>query len=116
MFDRRTLLGSMGAIGAVGTAWWLRPTPEREAHAQWALLDRYCTDCHNEVDYTADIAFDRLTPAAVAAEPELFERDLEHVAKTIARMLLGFCGDCGVIASVKIIDPKMIVEARRSLR
>jgi len=72
------------AVGAVGAAWWLRPSAEREAHSQWALLDRYCTDCHNEVDYTADVAFDRLTPDAIAAEPDLFE---EVVRKLRGRMM-----------------------------
>src|SRR5690606_22293760 len=72
------------AVGLAGAAWWLRPTAERDAHAHWALLDRYCTDCHNEVDYTADIAFDRLTPDAIAAEPALFE---EVVRKLRGRMM-----------------------------
>ncbi len=59
------------AIGAAG--WWLWPSPEQEAHAQWAVLDRYCVDCHNELDYTADLALDRLSPETIADQPAIFE-------------------------------------------
>ncbi len=37
------------------------------------MLDRYCVECHNRTDLTADIAFDELTPASVSEEPEIFE-------------------------------------------
>jgi hypothetical protein len=58
--------------------------PARQAHEQWALLDRYCIDCHNEQDRTADIAFDLMDAEAIAAEPELFE---EAVRKLRGRMM-----------------------------
>jgi hypothetical protein len=41
---------------------------------QWQTLEQYCTDCHNRDDFTANIAFDRMTPASVAHEPEIFEK------------------------------------------
>src|SRR5690606_38353177 len=43
-----------------------------------------CVDCHNEVEWTADIAFDGMSPAAVAEDPALFE---EVVRKLRGRMM-----------------------------
>ena len=33
-----------------------------QAGEQWPFLERYCYECHNETDLTADIAFDALSP------------------------------------------------------
>ncbi|HEX6992721.1 MAG TPA: DUF1592 domain-containing protein [Gammaproteobacteria bacterium] len=84
MTRNRALGTAVLAALATGSAWWFGSSGERHAHAQWSLLERYCVDCHNEVDYTADIAFDRLTPDAIAAEPALFE---EVVRKLRGRMM-----------------------------
>jgi len=76
----------MAVLGAVsiGAAWWLASSDERDAHSEWTLLERYCVDCHNEVDYTAEIALDRLTPDSVTEEPALFE---QIVRKLRGRMM-----------------------------
>jgi hypothetical protein len=42
--------------------------------AQWALVGKYCVDCHNRDDYTAEIAFDQLGPDSIAAHPEIYEK------------------------------------------
>ncbi len=41
---------------------------------QWAMIDRYCTDCHNEAEYTAGVSFERLGPENVGEHPEVFEK------------------------------------------
>jgi hypothetical protein len=41
---------------------------------QWPFVERYCVECHNETDLTADIAFDKLSPDGIAAHAETFER------------------------------------------
>jgi len=76
--------GALVAVAAVGAAWWLTSGGERGAHSEWALLERYCVDCHNEADYTADIAFDRLTADAITEKPALFE---QVVRKLRGRMM-----------------------------
>ena len=53
------------------------PSPEdlrAAAGEQWPFVERYCVECHNETDLTADIAFDKLSPDDVAAHAETFER------------------------------------------
>ena len=39
----------------------------------WAQLGKYCVDCHNRDDLTAGIAFDKMSPADIAHDPEVFE-------------------------------------------
>src|SRR5690606_3106802 len=40
---------------------------------RWALLETYCTDCHNSLDLAGDLSFDGLTPESVPQPPEIFE-------------------------------------------
>ena len=54
-------------------AWLITRHPAPSAEEQWALFGQYCHDCHNRDDYTAEIAFDRMSAESVAHEPEIFE-------------------------------------------
>jgi hypothetical protein len=45
-----------------------------QADEQWPFVERYCTECHNETDLTAEIAFDALSPHEIAAHADTFER------------------------------------------
>ena len=65
------LAGALIAIG--GSYLWNAHAPRVDASGQWALFGKYCTECHNRDDFTAKIAFDRLSPESIAAEPEVFE-------------------------------------------
>lgn len=44
-----------------------------EASEQWATLDGYCIDCHNDIDYTADFSFEGISPEQIGEHAELFE-------------------------------------------
>ena len=41
--------------------------------AQWAVVERYCVDCHNDVELTGDLSFESLTPADIPAHAGSFE-------------------------------------------
>jgi mono/diheme cytochrome c family protein len=41
---------------------------------QWQLVSKYCVDCHNRADFTAEIAFDQLGPESIASHPEVYEK------------------------------------------
>jgi hypothetical protein len=63
-----------GALVAVGAGYlWHLHAPRANPAQQWALFGKYCTDCHNRDDFTAEIAFDKMTPESIAAEPAVFE-------------------------------------------
>jgi hypothetical protein len=61
----------LGAIAAALTACGGgAPDPE----AQLATIDRFCVECHNDSDYTADVSFERMTAASIAEHAELYEK------------------------------------------
>jgi hypothetical protein len=73
------------AATAALTAWLLvGGHSEPSASEHWAMVDQYCVDCHNDVDFTADFSFESLTPDSIGQEPELFE---EVVRKLRGRMM-----------------------------
>jgi len=43
------------------------------AEAQWAVVEHYCFDCHNRDDLAGGRAFDKLSPAHIAADAETWE-------------------------------------------
>src|SRR5690606_14775700 len=71
----RTSLSVAVVVAAVSaTAYYLieqRRGPSAEE--RWAFFDRYCVECHNRDDYTADLAFERHAVESIADHPELFE-------------------------------------------
>src|SRR5215468_4508149 len=65
---------AVAALVVIGPAMFflhreMRPNPDN----LWPLLGKYCGDCHNRDDLTAGIAFDKMSPADIAREPEVFE-------------------------------------------
>ena len=65
-------VGSVAVLAAVGAAYLYShraPTPADH----WALVDRYCVACHNDVDLAGDIAFDRLRRDDLGADAAVWE-------------------------------------------
>ena len=62
----------VAALGA-GAVWLVRHDATPSAAEQWPLFGQYCSDCHNRDDFTAEIAFDRLSAESIPHEPEVFE-------------------------------------------
>ena len=58
---------------ALGAAWWLG-WHNNDAVATRDLLGRYCTDCHNSVDFTAELVIDPAKVEEIAAAPEHWEK------------------------------------------
>jgi hypothetical protein len=64
------------AVVALGVGGWLvlgRDTPPSSAEAR-AVLDRYCIDCHNEIDLAGELRLDDKDAADVGHDPEIWER------------------------------------------
>jgi hypothetical protein len=51
--------------------------------AQIATIDRYCVDCHNDVDLTSDLSFEGMTDASVAAHPDVFEKAVRKLRSRV---------------------------------
>ena len=43
------------------------------ADSRFAFLDRYCSDCHNDIEFKGKVAFDSMTPEGIPAEAKVWE-------------------------------------------
>ena len=73
------LLVAIAAALALGAAWLLRPgnsadSASLSAASAGRLLDRFCVDCHNDADFTANLSLEGADPGAAAHSPELWEK------------------------------------------
>jgi hypothetical protein len=82
--DRQRFLPALGAV-AIATVFALAagcgkfggdPASRAAAEAteQWALVDRYCVECHNSAEFTGDVSFEALGSESIASHAELFEK------------------------------------------
>jgi mono/diheme cytochrome c family protein len=73
--NRRAAIAAGAAVAALGAGslWLVRQDRHPTISEQWPLFSEYCVECHNRDDFTAEIAFERLSPESVAHEPEIFE-------------------------------------------
>jgi hypothetical protein len=70
-----------GGVAVAGTAVFFlaKPSPEAMLEEQWAMLDRYCVECHNDADLTADLSFERRRPDNVHSDPAVWEKVLRKL-------------------------------------
>lgn len=45
----------------------------------WGMLDEYCTECHNTVDWAGGVAFDAMSPETIPDEAEVFEATIRKL-------------------------------------
>jgi len=68
------ILAGLAVLAVVaGGLVWLNAARGPDPEAQWAVIGRYCVDCHNNVDLTGELSFEGLGPADVGAHAETFE-------------------------------------------
>ena len=65
-------VASLGVVAAAGGGAYLW-TQSHAKQEQWAVVQKYCFDCHNRDDLAGDRAFDRLSPDHIAADAETWE-------------------------------------------
>jgi hypothetical protein len=70
-----------GGVVVAGAAAFLlmKPSPEAQLEEQWAMIDRYCVDCHNDAELTADLSFEGRSPADVHSDPAVWEEVLRKL-------------------------------------
>jgi hypothetical protein len=73
-------VAAIAAAGAAG-AWFLiqREPGPASVEEQWALLDRYCVTCHNDIELAGDLRFDRAAIDDVHAGAKTWETVLRKV-------------------------------------
>ncbi len=77
----RTWIYAAGGVAVAGAAayFFMRPSPEAVLQDNWAMLDRYCVECHNDAELTADLSLERRTFDDVHADPAVWEEVLRKL-------------------------------------
>ncbi|HTQ99788.1 MAG TPA: DUF1592 domain-containing protein [Candidatus Acidoferrum sp.] len=52
---------------------------DKELTTQWSMLDKYCSKCHNNDDYSGELSLDGRGPADALKHPEIFEKVLRKL-------------------------------------
>ena len=53
--------------------------PETVLRERWAMLDKYCVDCHNDTDLTGDISFEHVRPEYIVKDARLWEAAIKKL-------------------------------------
>jgi hypothetical protein len=69
-------IAGVGVVAAAGVAGYLsmRPSPQAQLDDQWAMLGKYCTDCHNDAELTGELSFERRRSDSIHADPAIWEK------------------------------------------
>src|SRR5690554_625597 len=74
---RKAMIRKAGLVAALvlaaGCGKLGEPTVAEAGKVHWQTIDRYCTECHNEIEFAGDLAFDRMGPDRIAENAERLE-------------------------------------------
>ena len=72
---KNTALIAGGVVVAGAAAWFLLAdrSPDAALSGQWAMIDSYCVDCHNDIDFTGDLSFEGREPGDIHLDPAIWE-------------------------------------------
>ena len=76
--NRLTTLTAILLIAIAAIVFW-RLQDGDAAESRWAVLDSYCSDCHNDIDRAGELTFENLTADSIPDHPEVFETVLEKL-------------------------------------
>ena len=68
----------VAAVGA-GAYLLMKPAPEALLQDRWAMLDRYCVECHNDAELTGELSFEGRRPDNVHSDPAVWEEVLRKL-------------------------------------
>ena len=63
---------AVGLVVATGL-FWLQSSRAPSDDEQWAVIGRYCIDCHNSADLTGDLSFEGIGPGDIPLHAATFE-------------------------------------------
>ncbi len=69
------ILGVAAAIGVAVVMW----PPHYSKTEQWAVVQKYCYECHNRDDMAGDRAFDKMSADRIAEDAETWEAAIRKV-------------------------------------
>jgi hypothetical protein len=76
------IAGGGAAIAlAAGIGWYFRSAaaPETMLRDRWAMLDKFCVDCHNDAELTGEISFEHVRPENVVKDARIWEAAIKKL-------------------------------------
>ena len=75
-------IGAIGLVAAAGVAGYVYKSqqPHARLESQWAMIDRYCVDCHNDAEYTGDLSLEGRKPENVAVDAAVWEKAIHKLS------------------------------------
>ena len=76
-----TALAGLGTLATLGLAVAAAPAsaPPDASHTQWQLVENYCFECHNALDWAGGVAFDTMSADAVPEEAKVWEAAIKKL-------------------------------------
>lgn len=67
---------AVGGVAVAAGAYYLLSdrSPDAALDDQWAMLNSYCVDCHNDIDFTGDLSFEGRGPEDIHMDPAIWEK------------------------------------------
>jgi hypothetical protein len=74
-------LAALGTIGTLGLAMAAAPASGSPdvSHTQWQLVENYCFECHNALDWAGGVAFDTMSADGVPEEAKVWEAAIKKL-------------------------------------
>jgi hypothetical protein len=75
----KSALGALVLAGCIGTVNAATAPADHGDSAGWALLGKYCTECHNAEDWAGSIAFDTMTEEDIGDNIDVLEKTVRKL-------------------------------------
>jgi hypothetical protein len=77
LFTASAVVAAMSLVAACSKS------PEEKLATQWSMLNRYCTDCHNDAEFAGEMSLQHVQAADVASHPEKWEQVVRRLRGTV---------------------------------
>ena len=68
-------VAGVGVVAAGAAAYvWTSRSPQAQLEQQWAMVGKYCVECHNDAELTGDLSFEGRHLDDVHADPAVWEK------------------------------------------
>ena len=68
-------IAGVGVVAAGAAAYvWTSRSPQAQLEQQWAMVGKYCVECHNDAELTGDLSFEGRHFDDVHADPAVWEK------------------------------------------
>ncbi|RPI58715.1 MAG: hypothetical protein EHM50_10245, partial [Lysobacterales bacterium] len=58
-------------------------SPEEALANRWPMLEQYCTECHSDAEQAGGMSLEGVTPAEVAANPQVWEQVVRRLRGSV---------------------------------